>query len=151
MKIFILIIFFIFSLQSWTKADDIRDFEIEGMSIGDSLLNFFSEKEIKNNTLDATYPKNNSMRRVSFKLENKIFEYIEIHYKQNDKTFIIYGILGSLFFKNFDNCYKKSKEISIVFLLYSFPLIASIVLRVICPPSNKGIGNKLTKPRLIEM
>ena len=62
-------------------------------------MNFFSEKEIKNNTLDATYPKNNSMRRVNFKLENKIFENIEIHYKQNDKKFIIYGILGSLFLR----------------------------------------------------
>ena len=29
----------ILSLQSWSKADDIREFEIEGMSIGDSLLN----------------------------------------------------------------------------------------------------------------
>ena len=46
MKIFISIIFLIFSLQSWTKADDIRDFEIEGMSIGDSLLDYFSKKKI---------------------------------------------------------------------------------------------------------
>ena len=35
-----------FSLQSWTKADDIRDFEIEGMSIGDSALEYFSEEKI---------------------------------------------------------------------------------------------------------
>ena len=35
-------------LSSWTKADDIRDFEIEGMSIGDSLLNFMNESEISN-------------------------------------------------------------------------------------------------------
>ncbi len=102
----------ILALQSWTKADDVTKFEIEGISIGDSLLNFFSEQEIKNNTLPANYPKNNYMRRAYFKLENKIFEAIEIHYKTNDKKFIIYGILGSLFFKNFDNCYKKSKEIS---------------------------------------
>jgi len=30
-------------------ADDISDFQIEGMSIGDSLLDFFSEEEIKQN------------------------------------------------------------------------------------------------------
>ena len=41
----LIILFFIISLQSWTKADDIRDFEIEGLSIGDSLLNFASEKK----------------------------------------------------------------------------------------------------------
>ena len=40
MRIFIAILVLIFSLQSWTKADDIRDFEIEGMSIGDSLLDY---------------------------------------------------------------------------------------------------------------
>jgi len=31
---------------SW--ADDIRDFQIEGMSIGDSALDYFSEEEINN-------------------------------------------------------------------------------------------------------
>ena len=29
-----------------SKADDISEFEIEGMSIGDSLLDFFSETKI---------------------------------------------------------------------------------------------------------
>ena len=43
-KLFIIIIIFI-SFQSLTKADDIRDFQIEGVSIGDSLLNFFSEDD----------------------------------------------------------------------------------------------------------
>ena len=51
MRIFLLVLILIFSLQSWTKADDIRDFEIEGMSVGDSLLNHFSKKEIKQNLM----------------------------------------------------------------------------------------------------
>ena len=46
--IFLLII--LINLQSWTKADDIRDFQIEGMSIGDSLLNYFSKENIISNT-----------------------------------------------------------------------------------------------------
>ena len=29
-----------------SQADDISEFEIEGMSIGDSLLDYFSEEEI---------------------------------------------------------------------------------------------------------
>ena len=40
---------------------------------------------------------------------------------------------------------------SIVSLVNSFPLMPSIVLSAIWPPSNKGIGNKLNKPRLIEI
>ena len=47
MKKILLILIITFSLQSWTKADDIRDFEIEGMSIGYSLLDNFIEREIK--------------------------------------------------------------------------------------------------------
>ena len=46
MRVFLTVLILIFSLQSWTKADDIRDLQIEGMSIGDSLLDFFSEEKI---------------------------------------------------------------------------------------------------------
>ena len=47
MKRLLLILILTFSFQSLTKADDIRDFEIEGMSIGDSLLNYFTKDEVK--------------------------------------------------------------------------------------------------------
>ena len=30
-----------------SQADDIKDFEIEGISVGDSLLNFYSEEKLK--------------------------------------------------------------------------------------------------------
>ena len=43
MKRLLLILILTLSFQSWSKADDIRDFEIEGMSIGDSLLDHFDE------------------------------------------------------------------------------------------------------------
>ena len=45
-RLFLIFMIF-FSLQSWTKADDIRDFQIEGMSIGDSLLDYYSKKILK--------------------------------------------------------------------------------------------------------
>ena len=34
------------------KADDIRDFEIEGIALGDSALQFFSKNQIIKNTRD---------------------------------------------------------------------------------------------------
>ena len=49
MKRLLLILILTFSFQSWTKADDIRDFQIEGMSIGDSLLDYFNKAKIKSN------------------------------------------------------------------------------------------------------
>ena len=47
----LLILILTFSFNTLIKADDIRDFQIEGMSIGDSLLDFYSETEIKKNTV----------------------------------------------------------------------------------------------------
>ena len=47
MKIFFTVLILILTLQSWTKADDISDFEIAGFSIGDSLLDHFSKKKLK--------------------------------------------------------------------------------------------------------
>jgi hypothetical protein len=44
-KIFLIFIL-ILNFQSWTNADDIKDFEIEGISIGDSLLDFFTKVSI---------------------------------------------------------------------------------------------------------
>ena len=40
----IIFLVLIFSIQSWTKADDIRDLEIQGISVGDNALDHFSKK-----------------------------------------------------------------------------------------------------------
>ena len=45
MRIFLSLIVLIIGLQSWTKADDIRDFEIEGW-VWDSALNFFTKSQV---------------------------------------------------------------------------------------------------------
>ena len=58
MKKFILFIILTISFQSWTKADDIKDFQIEGISLGDSLLDYFNEKDILNNKLKYHYTSN---------------------------------------------------------------------------------------------
>ena len=47
MRIF-LTIMILTLLQSWTKADDISDFQIEGMSIGDSLLKHVKKSKLTN-------------------------------------------------------------------------------------------------------
>ena len=41
---YLFLILFSFSAPSY--ADDIRDFQIEGMSTGDSALNYFTEDEL---------------------------------------------------------------------------------------------------------
>ena len=41
-----------FNFQSLTKANDIKEFEIEGMSVGSSLLDYFSKKKINSSIVD---------------------------------------------------------------------------------------------------
>ena len=54
----ILILILTLSFQSWSCADDIRDFEIEGISLGDSLLDFYTKEEIdKSLPYVSYYPK----------------------------------------------------------------------------------------------
>ena len=70
MRVFIAVLILIFSLQSFTKADDISDFEIEGMSLGDSLLDYYSENEIKKQLslmISSSY-KSDYIKRVWFNI-----------------------------------------------------------------------------------
>ena len=111
MKRLLLILILTMSLQSWTKADDISDFEIEGISIGDSLLDYFSEEEIKDN--QKNYYNNDEIIPV-YIIEDKFENYygIQFHYKKNDKNYIIIGISGAIMFENnINNCKKKQNEI----------------------------------------
>ena len=43
----ILILILTFNFQILAKADDISDLQIEGFSIGDSLLDYFNKKQIR--------------------------------------------------------------------------------------------------------
>ena len=52
-----LVLVLIFSLQSWTKAEDITDLEMEGISIDDSLLDYYSKSEIDEALKNPTFYK----------------------------------------------------------------------------------------------
>ena len=115
MKKILLILIITFSLQSWTKADDIRDFEIEGMSIGYSLLDNFIEREIKENIED--YYDNSKIKKfyaVEIYKHKKfeVYDSVQFSLKTNDKDYIIYHIVGIVFYENnINRCYKKQKEV----------------------------------------
>ena len=103
-----------------SQADDIRDFQIEGMSVGDSLLDYFSKNKI-NGIKRLYYPKSKkfySIRFYSSKFE--IYESIQVHLKENDKKYKIYSIQGfELYANDIKACLRKkdqlSKELSEVF------------------------------------
>ena len=100
MRIFLSVLILIFNLQSWTKADDIRDFQIAGMSIGDSLLDYFSEKEIKSNTNYNGYSYIKEKKFVDFELyeKNRFDKYdgVQIAFDRNDNQYLIHSISAGI-------------------------------------------------------
>ena len=114
MRIIIIIITFFINLQSLTKADDIRDFEIEGLSIGDSLLNHFSVIEIKNFQNYDDLPSDMSFRIIeifSNEMKMDLYDSVQIYYKPNDKTFKIHGVNGGLFCDTKKKCINQYDQI----------------------------------------
>ena len=97
---------------SW--ADDIRDFQIEGMSIGDSLLDYFSEKEIKNPGANNIYfyPNNSKFYEIVLNSNSAIYDEIQFSLKDKDNSYKIYSVNGTIFFKqNISKCFDKKNEI----------------------------------------
>ena len=108
MKILLIFLFLFFS--SSLIAEDISDFQIEGISIGDSLLKFFTIEEI--NSHEQNYYNDNKYIPVYFTniIELEKFEGIQFHYKYKDNKFIIVAIEAALLFKNQPKQCKKKKE-----------------------------------------
>ena len=112
MKPLIILFFIVISLQSWTKADDIRDFEIEGLSIGDSLLNFASEKKIKSSISSNQYSNNKYIIYMADKfIDLKNYDFLAVTVKKNDDEYIVTSLKGAIFYKNLDECIKLRSEI----------------------------------------
>jgi hypothetical protein len=104
MKKILLILILTFSYQSLTKADDIRNFQIEGMSIGDSLLDYFDKNEIKKKFI---YKSNKYYLFSSGKFNSENYDAIQFHIKNNDKKYLIAAIEGlKVFDDNFNDCLK---------------------------------------------
>jgi len=106
-----LIVIIILCLQSWTKADDIKDFQIEGISVGDRFHDHFKDKNVK---LHLPYKKNTFGLFVpKYPINDyKNFDHIQLHFKNGDSNYIISSIEGHLnFFNNIEECYPKKEEI----------------------------------------
>ena len=97
-----------------TQAEDINDFEIEGISIGDSLLDYFTEKEIKNPGAKNIYfyPNSRKFYEIVLNLNSTIYDQIQFSLKDKDDSYKIYNINGTIFFKqNISKCHDKKNEI----------------------------------------
>jgi len=114
MKRFILILILTLSIQSWTKADDIRDFEIEGMSLGDSLLDFFSKDDLVEAAKKVAPYKHGDyyIEQLFISKKFRTYDAVKLTYIALDKNYYLYGIAGLIYFESdFDNCLKTQKKV----------------------------------------
>ena len=127
MKKLLILLFSLFFLSSHSVfADDISDFQIEGISIGDSLLDYMTEeeilKEIERNKGRYSYLKEpNKYAHIGLWKDFPIYDSIQFFIKnnstnqyitdKNEKYTILYirGLID--FTEDFDSCMQKRDEI----------------------------------------
>ena len=112
-KIFFLIIW-ILIFQTQSLADNIRYFQIEDMSIGDSALDYFSKSQLENNE-QGWHNYSYNEYSTSYMPGKGIYNWFLVSYKNDDNNFIIEGLVGGLEKNNYDNkeCNNKLDDVAL--------------------------------------
>ena len=112
-KIFFLIIL-ILSFQTLSLADNIRYFQIEGMKIGDSALDYFSESQLEDNE-QGWHNYSYNEYSTSYMPGKGIYSWFLVSYKNDDNNFIIEGLVDGLENRNYDikDCNNKLYSVAL--------------------------------------
>ena len=106
----ILLTLFVLFFSSLVVAEDISDFQIEGMSIGESLLDYYSEDFILEHTV--TYNTDGEFLYFENYEGLKTYYGIAIIYKKNDNKYKIYSVTGVINYDDkIEECYQKQNEV----------------------------------------
>ena len=110
-----LYIFFILLFCNVSFSNEIKELEIEGFSIGDSLLEHMSKKdilsEIKSNKSTYNYLTDEFGEVYLYKNYEK-YDYLSFFVRPKDKNFIIYYIGGTIAYDDkIKQCLTKQKEV----------------------------------------
>ena len=114
MKRLLLILILTLSFQSLTRADDIRDFEIEGISVGDNLFEHSAiinktKKQISNAKL-TFYPKSKRLAMWNI-VSNNFKKYESVQFTIDPNNFKIYRISGMIYDLDKNECVSIQKSI----------------------------------------
>jgi len=110
MRIFLSALILIFSLQSFAKAEDISEFEIEGMSVGDSVLDYYTENEI--DTFSHMFYSNSTKYKAVAITDEKFttYQYIQVEFLTDDKDYIIQSLSGNIQM-DINSCLEEKKNL----------------------------------------
>ena len=100
-KIFFLVIS-ILTLQNSSLANDIRDFKMEGMSIGDSALSYFDERQLEDGE-QGWHNFSHEEYSTSLMSGKGIYDWFLVSYRNDDDNFKIEALVGGLEIINYSN------------------------------------------------
>jgi hypothetical protein len=96
-------------------AENVSDFEIEGMSVGDSLLDYLSKEkilsEINSNEELYSWLGKQKFGEVYWYKKFNTYDYLSFFVKPNDENFLIYGIFASFITEEINSCYNTQNKI----------------------------------------
>ena len=114
-KIIPIIIFLFIYLPNKSIADDINDYQLEGISIGDSLLKYFSKSYIEKKKLDLKFGKKKykDFQKIYKKKNNNNYDNVVLYFKSKDNKYEIKRISARKYYKNkIEACYKTQNIIA---------------------------------------
>lgn len=112
MKKILLFLFLILFINSHVQAENIKDFQIGGLSLNDSLLDTFTEKEIKKGKRKSGF-KSKKYSMYAFFGDFNPYDQLVIYTERKDKSYIIKSVAGFMKFeKNWEGCLKEQEVIS---------------------------------------
>jgi len=114
MKKFLTIIILSLYLITPSQADDISEFELEGVSVGQSLLDYADKKKIKTIKSEVQYPNDKfTIYYIGELIDLKQYDFLTATTKKNDNNYTITSIGGGIYFSELDKCLNLKKNIQV--------------------------------------
>jgi len=112
-KKLILFLFFILNLNlTQSLANDINDFEIGPISLGQSLLDYVQKNKIESIKSEDQYPNDKYIRyEISKIVSIERYDFVDVMIKKNDPNYIIKGISGAITYYELSKCLEIKDEI----------------------------------------
>ena len=137
-----------FSFSTFSFADDISDFQIEGITIGDSLLDHLSKEEIITE-IESNKPTYNYLTdefgEVYLSGNFDTYERLSFFVKPKDKHYTIYSVYGSISYDDkLEQCFAKQKEIEKEFSsMYKNAKKREITLEFDWDPTGESVSHNI--------
>ena len=119
------------------QKEYVKDFKVEGIAVGESLLRYFTKEDILKNTKYTRItgePIDPNEKYLDAQFSNYAFETyqgLQVYYEKGDDDFKIHGIGGGIFYeRDAQKCLNKFNEVSLILKeQYTTPKISEDVDR----------------------